>query len=233
MRRLRRAEDRGQSNRHGVDVRYSISSGPYLDPDYMGFGSLRALDEERFPPGTGFPAREHANTERVTVVFEGELRHEDDIGNQTTLTPGQIQCVTLGAGTRLTTSNPSSMSDLHTYSAWFIPRADDLVPSYQLTSIPFADWDDRWSVLASPDGRENSVRLSTTTLVLGAIVSKGTDIDYQIELHRGVWLQIVRGEIEADSDILKSGDGLEISSAGRLRIKAVSRAQVLLFDLEL
>lgn len=232
MRRIRRAKDRGASNRYNVDVRYSFSTGQYLDADFMGFGRLRALDEERFAPNAGFPAREHANTERLTIVFEGALKHEDEIGNSRVLSPGQMQLVTLGTGMRLTTTNPSSADALHSISAWFIPRSDELKPDYQSGVVPFDVWTNQWALLASPDGRDGSLSLSADTLVFGTLLGKGSQLNYKIDQNRGVWLQVINGELKTGIEVLKAGDGIEIKDEIELSVETTSSAQAVLFDLE-
>lgn len=233
MRRIRRDKDRGASHRHNVDVRYSFSTGQYLDPNFMGFGRLRALDEETFAPKAGFPEREHANTERLTIVFEGELKHEDELGNSNVLSPGQLQLVTLGTGMRLTTTNVSSSSALHSISAWFIPRSDDLKPDYQSGAVPFDLWDARWAVLASPDGRDGSLVISTDTLVVGAVLQSDSKLNYRTNKQRRIWLQVINGTLDVGSDVLNAGDGIEIQNEGVLSIEAKTSAKVILFDLEI
>ncbi len=233
MRRFRRAQDRGQTHHDGVDVRHTFSTGQYLDPRYMGFGPLRALDEECMVPGAGYATREYANMERVTLVLEGELDHRDNLGPGVRLTPGDAQCVTCGTGVRFSVHNASESAPLHSYTAWFIPGRDDLNPAYQNASFLADCWDGDLVTLASPDGRDGSLTLSRNVFLYGASIAARTALDYRLDPERGAWLQVIDGTIEMSGESLSEGDGVEIVQESSLTIKALSGARLFLFDLDI
>lgn len=46
----------------------------------------------------GFPNHPHRGFETVTIMQEGQMRHEDSVGNSGLLTPGDVQWMTAGRG---------------------------------------------------------------------------------------------------------------------------------------
>ncbi|MEM7776206.1 MAG: pirin family protein [Pseudomonadota bacterium] len=233
MRKIRLSQDRGRTQHDGVDARHTFSTGQYLDPNHMGFGPLRAVDEEHILPGAGYAAREYANMERVTIVLEGELEYRDSLGGLAKLTSGDLQCVSCGTGVRFSVANASSSAPLHSYTSWFIPGCDDLPPAYQNASFPMDSWDQHWLALASPDGRDGSLKLSRDIILYGASLTKSKMLNHTLNPNRGAWLQVIDGSIQSGGETLSKGDGLAIEHETDLTVEAVSDARLLLFDLDL
>ena len=115
MLRIRKAEERGRSNFGWLDSRHSFSFGHYYDPDHMGFGPLRVINDDRVAPGGGFPTHPHGNMEIISYVLDGALAHRDSLGNGSVLRPGELQCMTAGTGIRHSEFNPSNSEPVHFY----------------------------------------------------------------------------------------------------------------------
>ena len=233
MQTIRRSKDRGRSQRNGIDAHHSFSTGQYLDPGHMGFGPLNALDEERVAPEAGHASREYANTERLTLMLSGALAYSDNIGHSNTLHAPAVQLISTGTGMRFQNANPSATTAAHSYTAWFVPRGDGLVPSYQSATISIDDRAGRWTLLATPDGRDQSLTLSQDVLVSGASLASGTELSYPIAMHRSIWLQVIDGRIAIEGEMLSNGDGVAIMDEQDIRVVAESDARLLLFDVVL
>ena len=79
----------------GVKLTRILSPGNKLDPFLLldEFNSDEAADYIG-----GFPSHPHRGFETVTYMLDGEMLHEDHLGNQGRLTPGSVQWMTAARG---------------------------------------------------------------------------------------------------------------------------------------
>src|SRR5437763_15385197 len=97
---LRRAAERGHAEHGWLDSYHSFSFADYYDPQHMGYGVLRVINEDRVQPGTGFGTHGHRDMEMITYVVDGSLGHRDSMVNGCTIVPGDVQRVSAGPGVR-------------------------------------------------------------------------------------------------------------------------------------
>jgi redox-sensitive bicupin YhaK (pirin superfamily) len=226
---LRPGGERGQKELDWLSARYSFSFSKYRSPTYSGFRSLRVMNEDRIQPGGGFPMHGHRDMEIVTYVLDGALEHRDTLGNGAVIQPGTIQQMSAGSGIRHSEFNPLAASTTHLYQIWFLPAEEGVQPGYAEADFPTRDGALR--LIASGSGAEGSIRIHQDASLLAGRLKKGQVVPFEQVPGRGTWIQVCRGEVSLNGRRMVAGDGAHTESAGRLELKALESAEVLLFDL--
>jgi redox-sensitive bicupin YhaK (pirin superfamily) len=229
---VRRAADRGTADFGWLDSRHSFSFGNYYDPDHMGFGALRVINEDRVKGGGGFPTHGHQDMEIISYVLAGALEHRDSIGTGSVIRPGDVQVMSAGTGIRHSEFNHSRKDPVHFLQIWVLPDRDGLPPRYDQKTFADADRRDRLRLVGSPDGREGSLLIHQDAEIFDAVLSGGKTITHALSGGRRSWVQVVGGAVEVNGSPAAAGDGVAVENEAQLSITAhAGGAQVLLFDL--
>ena len=93
-----RFDDLGHFKNDWLDTRYHFSFSDYHNPDRMGFGPLRVINDDIVRAGTGFGLHPHRNMEIITYVRKGAIIHTDSLGNEGRTQAGDVQVMTAGRG---------------------------------------------------------------------------------------------------------------------------------------
>ncbi len=227
---------RGRVDGGGLDSRHTFSFRHYHDPQWMGFGPLRVINEDRLQPGAGFAPHRHANMEIVSVVIAGALAHADSTGNEQVLRPGEVQWMSAGHGIEHSEYNGDPGGVTHFLQIWIQPDRVNAAPAYAQKAFPRADRTGRWATLLSPDGAEGSIAIRQQAWMRGTVLEAGQRIGATLDPARRYWLQVVAGEVTAHGIALTAGDALGlVDEEGELALHAGAgegnTAEVLLFDL--
>jgi redox-sensitive bicupin YhaK (pirin superfamily) len=229
---IRPAEARGAANFGWLDSRHTFSFGDYHDPDHMGFGPLRAINEDRVSPGAGFNTHAHRDMEIVSYVLEGALEHKDSIGTGSVIRPGDVQRMSAGTGIRHSEFNHSQNEPVHFLQIWLLPESAGIAPAYEQKSFTRADKQGALRLILSHDGRDGSVRIHQDADVYASIPGVGNTITFALAPKRQAWVQVARGTAKLDGQTLKAGDGAAITDQASIAITAASDdTEFLLFDL--
>ena len=231
MRQLRRATDRGHADHGWLDTWHTFSFADYQDSRHMGFRTLRVMNEDKVTGGTGFGSHPHRDMEIVTCVLSGALEHSDSMGHGAVLRPGEMQRITAGKGMLHSEFNPSATEPVHLYQVWITPRARGLTPSYEQKAFDPAQRRNRLQLVASPDGADGSLTIQQDARLYLADLDVGKEVEYSIPTGNGVWLQVVRGEVEVNGDRLGASDGMAVEGEGSLTVRASEAAEFMMFDL--
>jgi len=230
---LRKSADRGAVDLGWLDSKHSFSFGHYLDPQHMGFGPLRVINEDRVAPGGGFPTHPHSDMEIISYVLEGALEHKDSLGNGSVIRPGDVQRMSAGTGVRHSEYNASDKEPAHFLQIWIMPESRGLAPSYEQKAFTADDKRDRLKLIGSRSGRDGSVVIHRDVDLFATLFSKGTSVAHTLAAGRGGWVQVARGSVLLNGQRLDAGDGAAMRSAGALELEGLADAEVLLFDMRL
>jgi redox-sensitive bicupin YhaK (pirin superfamily) len=228
---LRPAGRRGHFNHGWLDTYHTFSFASYYDPQQMGFRSLRVINEDRVAPGRGFGTHSHSDMEILTYVLEGELAHRDSMGNGSVIRPGDVQRMSAGTGIAHSEFNPSETEPVHFLQIWNIPDRRGIEPSYEQRSFPVEERSGRLLAIAAGDGRDGAVKMEQDVVIYSTILGPGGSAAHDLADGRHAWVQVVRGSVTIDGQVLQAGDGAALSDEPRIEITGVDDAEVLLFDL--
>jgi redox-sensitive bicupin YhaK (pirin superfamily) len=154
------------------------------------------------------------------------------MGHEAVLKANDIQAMTAGSGITHSESNKSDSNLTHLLQIWLFPEQKGLRPSYHDKTIDPNEKKDRWRLIVSPDGREDSLVINQDASVYASILDRGKSLEHRLESGRHGWLQVARGEVTLNGTALERGDGASISEEREIRVEATEEAEMLLFDLK-
>ena len=228
---IRPSNERGGGDYGWLNTRHTFSFNDYWDEKWMGFRSLRVINEDWVAPNSGFPTHPHRDMEIITYILSGKLEHKDSLGTGSVILPGDGQRMTAGRGIRHSEFNPSSSDKVHLLQIWILPDKKDYAPGYEQKSFSEAEKRGRLRLIASTDGADGSVKINQDAKLFVTLLSPGEEVRHALGAKRHAWLQVAKGEAELNGEKLLQGDGAAISDERELRIKGTKDAEVLLFDL--
>jgi len=228
---IRPGDERGVANFGWLDSRHSFSFGHYHDPNHMGFGVLRVINEDRVKPGAGFDTHGHRDMEIISYVLAGALEHKDSLGTGSVIRPGEVQRMTAGTGIRHSEVNPSKTDPVHFLQIWILPEREDLAPGYEQKKIPDADSRGRLRLIGSRDGRDGSVTIHQDVDLYAGSFAEGESARLVLRPGHGAWVQVARGEVVVNGERLGAGDGAAITDAEAVEIEGRNGGEVLVFDM--
>lgn len=228
MIQLRPAAARGHADHGWLRTWHSFSFADYHDPAEMGWGALRVLNEDVVAPGQGFPTHGHRDMEIVTVILSGALEHRDSLGNGAVIRPGEVQRMSAGTGVRHSEFNPARDAATHLLQIWIHPQAAGGAPGYEQRAVPEAPGA---TLLASPDGRDGSVRIGQQAALWRVRLAPGEDFAAPLAPGRFGYAHVVAGQLRANAQALAAGDGLKAADEAAVRFVADAAADFLWFDL--
>ena len=238
MRELRRAAERGYADHGWLKSFHSFSFADYYDPRHVGFGPLRVINEDRIAPGTGFGTHGHRDMEIISYVLEGELAHQDSMGNgqaggthSGVIRPGDVQRMSAGTGVRHSEFNHAKDATTHFLQIWIEPDEPGVAPSYEQRRFEPAEKRGRLRLVASRDGREGSVRIHADAALYAGLLDGAESVELPLDPARRGYVHLVRGELTVNEQKLRSGDAALIAGESRIALAGGRDAEVLVFDL--
>jgi redox-sensitive bicupin YhaK (pirin superfamily) len=226
---LRQSQERGYADHGWLKSYHSFSFAGYYDPKHMGWGNLRVINEDRIAAGRGFGTHGHADMEIISYVLSGALAHQDDMGNGTTILPGDVQRLSAGRGIKHSEFNQLSDSNTHFFQIWIEPNVQGIKPGYEQKS--FTVEPGKLQLIASPDGANGSITIHADASLYRGFVDGANQINVELNPKRKAYVHLVRGVIHVNEVILRAGDAAMIDNESSLNLSNAQNAEVLVFDL--
>lgn len=232
MIQIRRSEDRGHAQHGWLDSRHSFSFAEYHDPNHMGWGNLRVINEDQIAPGTGFGTHGHRDMEIISYVLSGNLAHRDSMGHVKGIPPGDVQRMSAGRGVTHSEFNHAPNQLTHLLQIWIKPNVSGIAPSYEQKTFDDAQKRGRLCLVASPDGAQGSVKIHADASLYAGLFDGAQAAELALDPARKAYVHVVRGELSVNGQALHAGDALRVQGESRLMFNRGQSAEVLVFDLE-
>ncbi len=228
---IRKSDDRGIADFGWLHSRHSFSFGHYYDPLHTGFGPLLVINDDRVQPARGFGTHGHRDMEIISYVLEGELAHQDSMGNGSVIRPGDVQRMSAGTGVMHSEFNHSASKLVHFLQIWIEPSVQGLPPSYEEKHFSPESKRGQLRLLASPDGSDGSVTLHQDARLYATLLDGEERVILGLEAGRRAYVHVARGSVVVNGTHLGTGDAAKIEKAGEIELSGGESAEVLLFDL--
>jgi len=230
MMKMRKANERGHAEHGWLDTYHTFSFADYHDSQWMGFRSLRVINDDLVMPGMGFGKHPHRDVEIITYVLSGALEHKDSMGNGRVIQAGDVQYMAAGTGIEHSEFNPANDEAVHLLQIWIQPDRRGVAPRYEERSFKNAAAG-KLHLVTSKTGREGSVAIHQDADLWLAKLGAGDRVAHPLAAGRHAWVHIAEGEVKLNGQALRAGDAAALTESGALELTATEPAQVLLFDL--
>ncbi len=225
------ADSRGVFRLDWLDSKHTFSFGHYYNADRMGFGALRVLNDDIVSPQGGFDTHPHRDMEIISIPLSGSLEHKDSMGNGSIIRAGEVQLMSAGTGVLHSEYNPSGVDSVNFLQIWVLPEKKQIEPRYQQKDFTAGQKLDEFQLVVSADGEGGSLEINQQAWFSLASLQAGSEITYT---HKGkdtvVYLFLIEGAVSANENEMKKRDGLGLTEAGDIQIKAAEASRLLAIE---
>ncbi|MES2037415.1 MAG: pirin family protein [Pseudomonadota bacterium] len=228
---LRPSQERGHAEHGWLKSHHSFSFAEYYDPQHMGFGPLRVINDDWIAPAMGFGTHPHQNMEIITYVLEGAIAHKDSMGNGSTIRPGNVQYMSAGTGVRHSEFNPANTEHTRLLQIWIQPDQLGGEPLYGEKEFSREEKQGRLRLVVSGDGAEGSIKIRQNARLQIGLFDAEQRQELPLATDRLTYVHVARGELQVNGMSLKEGDAVMMTAEEKLVLEQGKQAEVLVFDL--
>ena len=224
-----KADKRHFSDFGWLQTYWLFSFSNYFDPHNIQFGALRVFNDDVVQPGMGFPTHPHKEMEIVTIVLEGEMTHQDSMGNKTVIRVGDVQRMSAGIGL---THSEFNLADrpVHFYQIWIYPDEAGLKPTYDQKRYETDEWMNRLLPVASGQDIQGAVTFHTDATIYRCDLEPGKTVTHEATDGRRIFVYLTEGQVTANGETLRAKDQARIDIDEPLALKAQQHAELILID---
>jgi redox-sensitive bicupin YhaK (pirin superfamily) len=228
---LRKSQDRGYADHGWLKSFHSFSFAGYRDVQFMGWGNLRVINEDRIEAGQGFGEHGHQNMEIISYVLSGELAHRDSLGNVKGIPPGDVQRMSAGTGVQHSEFNHAAGQQTHFLQIWLLPNQQGVTPSYEQKTVPTQHKQGALVLIASEQGQGDAVKIYADAKLYAGLFDQAQTASLTLDPKRKAYVHLIKGELKVNDLSLSAGDALLVSDETELALTDSHNAEVLIFDL--
>jgi redox-sensitive bicupin YhaK (pirin superfamily) len=224
------ADQRGHANHGWLDAHHSFSFASWYDPSKIHFGALRVLNDDIIAGSMGFGTHPHDNMEIITIPLVGALKHRDSMGNEATITAGEIQVMSAGTGIQHSEFNATNET-LNLFQIWIFPNKKNVTPRYDQQLLDTAKMKNNFAQILSPDPADDGVWIHQDAWFHLGEFDKGQSANYSVKsATNGVYVLVVEGQITINGQELNKRDALGVWNTETFAISFTENSKVLLLD---
>lgn len=228
---IHKAGTRGKANHGWLNSYHTFSFANYHNPERMNFGVLRVLNDDSVKGRMGFGTHPHDNMEIISIPLQGDLEHQDSMGNVTVIKEGDAQAMSAGTGVTHSEKNKNKDKEVKFLQIWIYPKEKNVQPKYDQISLKDIEKVNEFYQVLSPNKDDQGVWIHQDAWFHIGNFTKGNSGEYQIKKEgNGVYVFILDGEVEINNEKLSKRDGMGIWNTGSITVKATEDARVLLMD---
>lgn len=228
---LHKAATRGHANHGWLDSWHTFSFAGYYEPTRMHFGALRVLNDDTVAPGRGFGTHPHDNMEIISIPLEGDLEHQDSMGNKQVIRQGDVQVMSAGTGVAHSEKNRNEDRPVKFLQIWVFPNKSDVEPRYDQKTFSDAEKHNNLVTVVSPMGEKSGINIYQDAWFSLGKLESGLTLTYNIKGEgNGVYAFLLEGDVTINSVVMNRRDGLGIWDEKTLSITANSNAEILLME---
>jgi redox-sensitive bicupin YhaK (pirin superfamily) len=229
MTKIIRSDQRAFNDIGWLQTYWLFSFAEYYDPENVRHGKLRVFNDDYIKPKTGFPMHPHEEMEIITIVLEGEISHEDTMGNKGVVKAGDVQRMSAGTGLMHSEHNMSD-EDLKLYQIWIYPDEKGLDPSYEQKKFEPEEFIDRLLPVASGQMKDNPVTIHTDATIYRSKLSEGKRLEFNTKEDRKLFVYVTSGSLKVNGDYLEARDQFRTESLTELSFVAEKETDFILID---
>ena len=228
---LHKAETRGHANHGWLNSHHTFSFANYYNPERMHFGVLRVLNDDIVSGGNGFGRHPHDNMEIISIPLEGDLEHQDSMGNIAVIKNGDIQVMSAGTGITHSEKNKSLSNEVKFLQIWVFPNKKNVEPRYDQLTLNAEDRKNKLQQILSPSQDDDGVWIHQDAWFHLGSLDEGNNQTYQLKKEgNGVYIFVINGEITVGDQKLNNRDGFGIWDVSEINILADTNAEVLVME---
>lgn len=227
---IHKSDTRGHANHGWLESFHSFSFANYYNPNRMNFGLLRVLNDDSVAAGRGFGAHPHDNMEIISIPLEGDLEHQDNMGNKTVIKSNDVQIMSAGTGVVHSEYNPSREDAVKFLQIWVFPKERNIKPRYAQKTFAPADRENKLQVVVSPE-HEEAVWINQDAYFSLGKFEAGKTVDYEIQKNgNGAYIFVLDGKVEVAGEVYDKRDAVGVWDTDKVNIKAAENANFLVID---
>jgi redox-sensitive bicupin YhaK (pirin superfamily) len=228
---LHKADTRGHANHGWLDSHHTFSFANYYNPQRMNFGVLRVLNDDVVAGGKGFGRHPHDNMEIISIPLEGDLEHQDSMGNKAVIRQGDVQAMSAGTGVFHSEYNKNSDKEVRFLQIWVFPKERNVEPRYDQITLENGNLKNQLLQVLSPNADDEGVWINQDAWFHMGNLEQGFETSYSLKKEgNGIYAFILDGNVSIEGQELQKRDGFGIWDAENINIKADSDAKVLLME---
>lgn len=229
---LHKAATRGHANHGWLDTYHTFSFANYYNPERIRFGMLRVLNDDTVAGGMGFDTHPHDNMEIISIPLEGDLEHQDSMGNISTIRKGDIQVMSAGTGILHSEYNKNKDKEVKFLQIWVFPNQKNVTPRYQQMSLDITKRINQFQQIISPSPDDDGLWIHQQAWFSITHLQTNHSLLYNLHLKgNGIYVFMISGELKINNQTLSARDGLGITNIHQLEMTALQESEILVMEI--